>query len=169
MSGEFVVNVRALRREPGTRRELRVAGHVHEVSLAGVEVDESAEVGFSGWLESTRGGVSVAGRVSAPWSGTCRRCLAEAGGLLEADVRELFRDAAELSREPAGGDDSYPVGPDTLDLEPLVRDACILALPLAPLCSESCLGLCPECGADLNRQACSCERPAGTSSSGPAA
>jgi uncharacterized protein len=38
---------------------------------------------------------------------------------------------------------------DLLDLEPLLRDAVVLALPFQPLCTEDCPGLCPECGARL--------------------
>ena len=40
--------------------------------------------------------------------------------------------------------------------EPLVRDAVLLDLPLAPLCSEECLGLCPQCGANWNEGSCGC-------------
>jgi len=45
---------------------------------------------------------------------------------------------------------------DWLDLEPLAHDACILELPLAPLCGPDCLGLCPECGANRNHETCTC-------------
>ena len=38
---------------------------------------------------------------------------------------------------------------DLLDLEPVLRDAVVLALPLSPLCSDDCTGLCPECGVRL--------------------
>ena len=38
---------------------------------------------------------------------------------------------------------------DLLDLEPVLRDAVVLALPFQPLCRPDCLGLCPECGARL--------------------
>lgn len=38
-----------------------------------------------------------------------------------------------------------------IDLEPILRDAVVLELPFTPLCRPDCAGLCPECGADLNR------------------
>ena len=56
-------------------------------------------------------------------------------------------------------EDTYPLEGDQLDLRPLVRDALLLELPLAPLCREDCRGLCAECGADLNLGPCQC-RPA---------
>ncbi len=46
---------------------------------------------------------------------------------------------------------------ETVDLEALVREQIILLVPLKPLCQESCRGLCPACGADLNRESCSCK------------
>ena len=52
--------------------------------------------------------------------------------------------------------ETYPLDDDTLDLEPLVRDALLLELPLAPLCTEDCAGLCPSCGADRNETQCDC-------------
>jgi len=59
--------------------------------------------------------------------------------------------AAELDEE-----DTYPLDPEHLDLEPLARDCLLLALPLAPLCREDCPGLCPDCGADLAEEPCRC-------------
>jgi uncharacterized protein len=45
---------------------------------------------------------------------------------------------------------------EALDLEELMREQFQLALPMKPLCSEDCKGLCPECGANLNRTTCTC-------------
>ncbi|HJV09433.1 MAG TPA: DUF177 domain-containing protein, partial [Acidimicrobiales bacterium] len=59
--------------------------------------------------------------------------------------------------------ESYRLGHDSVDLEPLVREALVLDLPLAPLCEEDCRGLCPTCGADLNLGDCDCP-PAETDS-----
>jgi uncharacterized protein len=53
-------------------------------------------------------------------------------------------------------EETYPLGHDILDLAPIVHDACILSLPLAPLCTEECRGICPACGANRNLEECSC-------------
>jgi len=45
---------------------------------------------------------------------------------------------------------------DKLDLTPFVREEFFLVLPIMPVCSEKCRGLCPACGADLNTAACEC-------------
>jgi uncharacterized protein len=99
-------------------------------------------------LESLPGNALVAhGTVRATWSGECRRCLGEAHGTVVTDVRELFE---------AGSDEeeTYGLAGDEIDVEPLVRDAVLLDLPLAPLCREACQGLCPVCGANRNEADC---------------
>jgi len=55
-------------------------------------------------------------------------------------------------------DEHYYDG-ETLDISEDVRQGLILEIPAWPLCSEMCKGLCTECGAELNREACSCETP----------
>lgn len=47
---------------------------------------------------------------------------------------------------------------DTIDLGQLMREQFFLALPMKPLCGEDCQGLCPDCGTNLNRGTCSCQR-----------
>ncbi len=68
-------------------------------------------------------------------------------------MRELCVD------EPDEEETTYRLNGDLLDLAPLVHDACILELPLAPLCSAECLGICPDCGANRNVEACACAAP----------
>jgi uncharacterized protein len=43
-----------------------------------------------------------------------------------------------------------------VNLESILREQVLLTLPLKPLCSETCKGICPRCGADLNREPCQC-------------
>ena len=66
----------------------------------------------------------------------------------------LPRPAATDDDEDDEGVDHYS-GED-LDLGPLVREQALLSLDSLPLCSEDCRGLCVGCGANLNREACSC-------------
>ena len=63
----------------------------------------------------------------------------------------------ELELTPEDPDDCYLDG-DSIDLDSILREQIILALPMYPKCSEDCLGMCPVCGIDLNTQNCSCER-----------
>ncbi len=138
-----------LRRQSGRRREVELEGPIEDLEVQGQRVDRDPPVRFSGVLESVHEGILVTGVVRARWTGTCRRCLSPAHGEIEVEVRELCV-------EHGDEETTYPLQGDWLDLEPIVHDACILELPLAPLCQPGCLGLCPTCGADRNREPCTC-------------
>ncbi len=146
---EFLVSVAQIAKAPGSRREVRFAGELDglEVSGSSVPVGDLVEVAVV--LESVSEGILVTGTVRTRFVGECRRCLGPAGGELVVALRELCT-------ENPTDEESYPLGTGVLDLAPIVHDACILALPLAPLCSEECRGICPECGANRNLEQCSC-------------
>ena len=143
----FVVNVRNLRRDVGARIHEQRSGRLPDLQVSGSHVPEDAEVTIDATLESVHGGVVVTAKVEAPWVGECRRCLEAAGGTVLGEMRELYEQNSD-------GEETYPLAGDQLDLAPLARDAVLLELPLAPLCSEDCQGLCPECGANRNRDDC---------------
>jgi uncharacterized protein len=67
-------------------------------------------------------------------------------------------DVCELYAGPGheGEEDSYEVTGTEIDLEPMLRDALVLALPLNPLCSQDCKGYCAGCGQNLNEGECTC-------------
>ena len=92
--------------------------------------------------------------------GTCARCLEEYAFGLDHPFVFVLEPRAVAPSESArlSSDDlalSYYEG-DEIDLTPLVHEQIILALPTRPLCGESCRGLCPRCGANLNAGACGC-------------
>jgi uncharacterized protein len=63
----------------------------------------------------------------------------------------------EGEREVADDDLSTAYFHDNaIDLEDLMREQFLLALPMKPLCSDACKGLCPQCGANLNTNPCNC-------------
>ncbi len=94
-------------------------------------------------------GVLVSGTATAPLSGECGRCLEAVSDELTVDLQELYaydgdgrRGAPGRSDRTEGADDEETarMEGDLLDLEPVLRDAVVLALPLAPLCREDCSG-----------------------------
>jgi len=157
----FRVNIAALRRTPGARRQEVRSGRIDGLAVTGGAVPPDGEVEVDVILEVTDGGIVATGSVSAPWTGECRRCLGPAAGRLRAEVRELYEPSTRRARaEPRPEDgDTYPLVGDVLDLRPLARDAVLLELPQAPLCRSSCAGLCPQCGADRNEGPCGCAGP----------
>lgn len=134
---ELRIGVSELRRRPGNRRRIERHVPLGGTSISTAAVPEGAEGEVDLMLESLTDGLTVTGVVRVSWSGPCRRCLDETSGTVEAEIHEIFSD------HPVGGDLLALQG-DTLDLGPVVRDAVVLALPLAPLCREDCPGPDPD-------------------------
>lgn len=98
-------------------------------------------------LEAVGEGILVTGTAEAQLAGECARCLSAIEASAEVDVQELF---LFPGKEPDDAEASRVEG-ERIDLEPVVRDAVVLDLPFIPLCRDDCAGLCPTCGADLNK------------------
>ena len=92
--------------------------------------------------------VNAQGTLQAEWTGECRRCLEPVQGKLELNVNESFVEEEKTfdnqEIEASEKADFYFFDELDLNLEPLVRDAVLLALPLSPLCDFSCQGSEPE-------------------------
>jgi uncharacterized protein len=112
-----------------------------------------------------KAGVSyrVAGTVKTTLELQCGRCLEAFPLRVDApfDLRYVPQEddaAAEAEREITEDDLTTAFYTDgMLDLIDLMREQFQLALPMKPLCSESCRGLCSECGANLNKTDCACK------------
>ncbi|HKK21346.1 MAG TPA: DUF177 domain-containing protein [candidate division Zixibacteria bacterium] len=101
------------------------------------------------------------GEVTAKAVVTCARCLTdfEADLTNSADFIVCTQETYD-NRKDAIDDEDYVLlkGTDLrADISDIVRQTIILALSMKPLCSESCKGLCPQCGANLNERTCGCK------------
>ena len=109
----------------------------------------------------------VTGSVSYRAKLECATCACEYEYDFDEPVTAEFLSCDEEPEEPGRKpecEDGGGLHGNWLDLLPMVRDAIHLAVPIAPRCRPDCLGLCVECGADLNKGPCECA-PAGTVSS----
>jgi uncharacterized protein len=89
--------------------------------------------------------VLASGRAWVTLSGECARCLEPLEDDLEVTLQELY----VYPESDAGEDEASRLEGELLDLEPVLRDAVVLALPFRPVCTPDCPGLCLECGARL--------------------
>ncbi len=145
----FVIDTRALGRRPGSmREESRTVPAPADLGVEMVSVPEGADIELDYRLEAVMEGVLVSGTARAPLTGECARCLEPITSSIEVDFQELFVYPDTRSGESAEEDERRLEG-DLIDLEPVVRDAMVLALPLSPLCRDDCPGLCSECGVRL--------------------
>ena len=139
----FYIPVADLVAEPGGRREVSVDAEPEwtlETASVGPQLHADLVV------ENASSTIVVRGSVATSIGLACQRCLTEWSEDLSVSVTE----ALGMEEE-----DGYVVDEDGgIDLEPMLRDAVLLEIPLRPLCRDDCLGLCGTCGADLNTGAC---------------
>jgi uncharacterized protein len=133
---------------PGVARTLtRTAAAPSDMGVELARIPAGADLELDVQLEGVTEGVLVTATVAAPLAGECARCLEPFTSVTKVRLQELF---VLADAEHAEAEDSYPLDASgLLDLEPALRDAMVLDLPLAPLCEEGCQGLCVGCGIRL--------------------
>lgn len=109
-------------------------------------------------LEAQRAGpdVVVRGGLHGEIMQVCRRCLRDVGSELSEEVTFLYRPGVSVQEAEDEAVYRLVERSGELDLGPAVREHLMLAVPQYPVCAERCRGLCPRCGADLNRGPCDC-------------
>ena len=157
----FKLNTYELPRRAGEMKEYELDIVVKEkfgVELISVPAGEVIEIDAR--LESVTEGVLLSADVYAVAQGECIRCLDPVEIVIERKIQELYSyeptnergkkkrksSTEDLTSEDLDVADEFMMDGDILDLETPVRDAIVLSLPSNPLCSQDCLGLCPECG-----------------------
>ncbi len=131
------VDVARLLRRPGQPRQVTGRHSIADLVLSGGEVpDGSVDLDLE--LEAAGADVVVSGTASATWLLECRRCLGPVSLPATVELHEVF------AREP-DDEETYPLADDdTVDVEPVVREALMLVPPAAPLCSDACAGPEPQ-------------------------
>ncbi len=125
-----------LLRTPGEQKEIARTMTAQGLALSDSSIPDGSALALDAVLDSLGDSIAVSGTVTYEWVGSCRRCLGPVGGAETAEVRELD------SR--LGDEDTFPLEGDEIDLEPLIREAVLLDLPVAPLCSDDCRGPAPD-------------------------
>jgi DUF177 domain-containing protein len=145
----LVLDTRELGRRPGSMHGVsRTVPAPADLGIEVLRVPEGSQVDLDLRLEAVMEGVLVTGTARAGLEGECVRCLGPITDELEVDLQELYV-YDDRDHDPDEDDEVSMLQDDLLDLEPLLRDAVVLALPFQPLCQPDCPGLCVECGARL--------------------
>jgi uncharacterized protein len=163
-------------KEAGLRRSWDVAREATDEMVAGDQAGYRARgpLHVDATLEKIERRVLVDAHGKAELTVPCGRCLSPVSVDLPVDFeltlvpREEYADDArgerDDSRSPVSGSfDPVDAEEDVytgkvIDLDPLVREQLVLALPAYPVCREDCKGLCPVCGTNLNERECGCDR-----------
>lgn len=129
------------------------------------ECEFVAPVSIDLQVQPMRDYIRVKGRIHTAVRQACVRCAEMFDGPLKSrftlnyskeipmDLHRSGKDGIELTAQQIGI--IYYEG-DEIDFTDALQEQVVLALPIKPLCSENCKGLCPRCGADLNQGACQC-------------
>lgn len=139
---------------PGEYRDFIISSVLQDVGNPVARLDESPLRGDLR-AESVVEGILVTGRVAGSGDFKCARCLIDLDAPVEVELTELF---VSSGHENEADEDAYKVSGKEIHLEPMLRDAFVLALPLKPICSEECRGMCSGCGKNLNEADCTCSQ-----------
>jgi uncharacterized protein len=148
----LVLDTRELGRRPGTMRTVRRTVEAPaDLGTVVIGVAEGSPVELDLRLEAVMEGVLVSGTARATSTGECVRCLDPIERELVVDLQELYTYPGRAPEDDPDGtqDDLRELDDDLVDVEPVLRDAVVLALPFQPVCSPDCPGLCADCGARL--------------------
>ncbi len=109
-----------------------------------------------GGVDNRAGYMTLSLHASLPYVSVCARCAEDIDGVFEVDVNEQLALEGTLNDEDT--DDYVIVENGGIDTDLAVSEAVLLEFPMRLLCSEDCAGLCDVCGANLNREKCSCTK-----------
>ena len=147
----LVLDTRELGRRPGSMRAVRTEVPAPpELAVGMATIPEGASLALDLRLESVVEGVLVSGTVTAPVTAECARCLTPVSDTVTVELTELFAYPESVTEQTTEEDEVHHLAGELLDLEPVVRDALVLDLPLSPLCRDDCRGLCAGCGERLD-------------------
>lgn len=136
-----------------------------ELDVSAHEFDLTEPPFISGRVKRSGMDVKLDGTLKAGLSVPCDRCLRDVSVTLDQTINLVFIpleaervNKGETELHESDLEFSYYEN-DELDVDQLIREQLELALPVRVLCQTECRGLCPQCGADLNTNACDCQPP----------
>jgi len=136
-----------------------------QIDFSGENLEQGGPLRTSGAAEllpHTGGEVRIQGRYSVEMIGPCDRCLGSARFPLESGFDLFYRPVSVIARdeEVAIDEGESELGfyeGEGIELEDILREQVLLALPMQRICSENCKGICPVCGKNRNEADCGCK------------
>ena len=143
----YRINLHELPRRAGEMREYSLNFPAPEdVGIPLLKIPTGEEINLDFKAESVDDGVLITGIVRSHAVGECGRCLEKVEMEIDQRFQELFLYASRASDNPDEDDELFFLDGDVADIEIPIRDAVILSMPINPICSQDCEGLCAECG-----------------------
>lgn len=151
-NSRYIINTHELNRSAGNSKQYElIVDPVNDFTNGAVEINSPDQVKISFLLESVIDGILLTGTAVAIAAGECSRCLEAVRVEVSGELTDLYA-YSDKDIQTDEADEVRILEGDLLDLEPAVRDALVLAMPLRPLCNDNCLGLCGQCGIRMDDQ-----------------
>ncbi len=135
-----------------------------QIDFSGEELEQGSPLHAAGSAEllaHSDGELRIQGRFTVEMTAQCDRCLGRARFPLDQSFDLFYRPMTEIAREEEIAIDEgeaeigfYEGG--GIELEDILREQVLLALPMQRVCSDACKGICPVCGRNRNETACDC-------------
>jgi len=136
-----------------------------QIDFTGEDLEQATPLAAKGsaeLLQNTDGEVRIQGRYTVEMTSQCDRCLGRARFALDSGFDLFYRPASFIAREEEVAIDEgeaeigfYEGG--GMELEDILREQVLLALPMQRVCSDVCKGICPVCGRNRNETGCDCK------------
>ena len=140
------------------RRRLPIDANVppDDPIWTGTGISFASPLAVTGYASLRGGDIVVRLRLLGEASADCRRCLAPVRLPVDEEIELVYRPG--LTEVEAEAAEVYPLPEKAreIDLMAAVREHTLLTVPQYVTCEEACRGLCPRCGAELNRAECGC-------------
>jgi len=145
---QTILDLHSLGRHPGEMKQMHLEVPAPTgMAVAMIGVPDESPVVLELTCQSAGDGVLVQGLAHVGLEGQCARCLEPFSHTGQFEIEEFYY----YPGKGDGDEEALFVVDDSVDLEPVLRAAVVLNLPFSPLCRDDCEGLCPICGADLNK------------------
>lgn len=140
MNNKAIIDIKDVLEEIGGEESFRFEQTFSPIITETTEVEFVEPVKFDIKAENTGSGIRIKGHIKSVLKLVCSRCLNEFNLPVDWNIDELF------ITEPAPDEEAFAIKNGTIDLGPPTEQEFVLAIPMKPLCSEACQGICPICG-----------------------
>ena len=137
-----------------------------DIDFSGDELRQLGELNWSATVDQKGSGIRFVGRLHTEVRLACVRCVEPIDEeidrqfdlFFELHESDLFRNNEEVRLEESDTSTAFIVGSE-LFVDEVMHEQVLLAIPMKPLCSADCHGLCSTCGTNLNVNECRCTGP----------
>ena len=148
----MIIDVSELIRKRITNKDLHLVIENEDILNDSEDVKISSPIKLHGTLSNLNEVLSLDGNLTCDVKLLCSRCLVDFNYPLDIEVHEKFTTNQEVEDDEI----NFFEG-DSIDINNIIENNIVMALPVKKLCRQDCKGLCQNCGINLNNSSCKCD------------